>query len=83
MNIIRFTAAVLLILAVSGCANNSSLAKKPNPNPSMNDKYVHAINTSNRSRVSHVIWVNYPSDDEVAKRFGVEKDDSKDSNDSD
>lgn len=79
MNIIRFTAALLLILVLSGCASSGSTTKNANTEPSLNDKYVHAINEGNRARVSSVHWVNYPSDEEVARRLKKNTDDTDDS----
>lgn len=76
MNIIRLTALLLLLSALSGCASSGSTTKTE---PSLSDRYVHAINQSNRNHASSVIWVNYPSDEEVARRVSTGPDDQEDS----
>lgn len=79
MNIIRFTVALLMLLALGGCASTSSPSKNVKTEPSLSDKYVHAVNESNRNRASSVHWVNYPTDEEVAKRLAKKPDDTDDS----
>lgn len=78
MNIIRFTAALLLISALCGCASSSTGTSNLKTEPTLRDKYVHAVNESNRSHAASVIWLYYPSDAEVERRMAKSNKASKD-----
>jgi len=70
----RFSLIALLALGVAACAATPD-ANHSQREPGLQDKYVHAINQNARSRAASVYWVNYPTDEEVAKRLKADDDD--------
>lgn len=74
MKIARFSLIVLLALGLSACATSQDL-NYADKKPGLKEKYVYAINRDAQSRATTVYWVNYPTDEEVAERFGVESED--------
>lgn len=83
MHTIRLATVLMLFSLLSACASSGSTPKAGNTDPSLRDKYIHAINEGNRSSMSTVRWVNYPSDEEIARRLNVDTDSAKAADDSD
>lgn len=73
MKLARFSLILLLALGVAACANTQNLDFSDRE-PGLKEKYVYAVNRDAQSRATRVYWVNYPSDNEVAERFGLDDD---------
>lgn len=72
MHIIRLTSLLLLFLVLSACASSGGSTNSAKAEPSLRDQYVHAVNQGNRSRMSTVLWVNYPTDEQISRRLSVD-----------
>ena len=76
MKILRTFVIMLLALLIGACASTSQDLNYADKEPGLKEKYVYAINRDAQTRATRVYWVNYPTDEEVAERFGKDDDDS-------
>ncbi len=70
MKFARFTLVLLLALASVACAGPTTVADLGRK-PTLTERYVHAVNKANRGRPGDVVWVHYPSEEAIARYFGI------------
>jgi hypothetical protein len=68
MKLQRIAIVPVLAVAVSACATAPSTGGGAEPD--LSSKYIHAVERAATQRATTVLWVNPPSNEQVAERLG-------------
>ncbi|MEJ2534027.1 MAG: hypothetical protein P8008_00745 [Gammaproteobacteria bacterium] len=68
MKLQRIAFVPVLALAVSACATAPSTGDGAEPD--LASKYIHAVERAASQRATTVLWLNPPSNEQVAERLG-------------
>ncbi len=73
MKAVKLGLCMLLALTIMACATPQQ-RNYTDREPGLKEKYVHAVNREAQTRATRVYWVNYPTNEEVATRYGIDAD---------